>query len=327
MKGLDCGTGNFLCSDAKGIRLQRNAFLSVDKSVTTTKQLKLLKVPYVEMGNRLHIVGKKAFEYAQVFGTSDLRRPMANGLLNPAEQDAFPILKVIIGQLLGKPSSKKEQVIYCVPGRPLDDSREVDFHEDVLSQIIDSLGFSSRAINEGVALGTAGLINDELTGIAMSFGAGMCNVAIMYAGMSALQFSVAKGGDWIDSNVHRDTGTTIAKAQALKEKGDYTIDPNSSESRSREQHAVKTYYEVLIRYLLSNISKQFESQEMPNFPRPVPIVLGGGGSMVNGFIEVFKEQFTQQEFPLNISDIRLVDEPLTAVSRGCYLEAKLDDEE
>ena len=78
---------------------------------------------------------------------------------------------------------------------------------------------------------------------------------------------------------------------------------------------------------LINISKQFESQEMPNFPRPVPIVLGGGGSMVNGFIEVFKEQFTQQEFPLNISEIRLVDEPLTAVSRGCYLEAKLDDED
>jgi len=327
MKGLDCGTGNFICSDGKGLRLQRNAFLTVDKSVTTTKQLKILKVPYVEMGTKLHIIGKKAFEYAQVFGTVDLRRPMAHGLLNPAEQDAFPILKVIISQLLGSPSKKNEQVVYCIPGRPLDDTREVDFHEDVLAQIIQSCGFTARSLNEGVALGTAGLIDDELTGISMGFGAGMCNVAIMYAGMSALQFSVAKGGDWIDSNVNRDTGISVAKAQALKEKGDYTIDPASTENRSREQHAVKTYYEVLIRYLLTNIAKQFESQEMPNFPRPVPIIVGGGGSMVNGFIEVFKEQFVQQQFPLNISEIRLIKEPLTAVARGCYLEAKLDDED
>ena len=32
-------------------------------------------------------------------------------------------------------------------------------------------------------------------------GAGMCNVCVMYQGMSALSFSVARGGDWIDENV------------------------------------------------------------------------------------------------------------------------------
>jgi len=327
MKGLDCGTGNFVCASEKGINLQRNSFLTIDKSTTTTKQLKLLRVPYVELGDQLHIVGKKAFEYAQVFGNAELKRPMSKGLLNPTEQHAFPVLKVIMQELLGTPSQENEGVVYCVPGKPIDQEREVEYHQDILKDIIESLGFKARAINEAVSLGLAGLADDGLTGITISMGAGMCNIAIMYAGMSALQFSVAKGGDWIDENVSRDCGISTAKAQYIKESGDYTIDPASPVGRSREQQAVKTYYEVLIRYLMANIAKQFESEDMPNFPNEVPIVIGGGTSMVNGFIEVFKEQFQQKQFPLEISDIRHVEEPLTAVSRGCLVDAQLEEEE
>ena len=65
---------------------------------------------------------------------------------------------------------------------------------------------------------------------------------------------------------------------------------------------------------------------MPDFPSPVPIIVGGGTSMVNGFIEVFKEQFKAKHFPLAISEIRLVDEPLTAVARGCLLDAQLEED-
>jgi actin-like ATPase involved in cell morphogenesis len=323
-KGLDCGTGNFVVADQKGIRLQRNAFLTVNKEVTTTKQLKLLKVPFVEIDNRLHIVGRKAYEYAQVFGTAELKRPMSQGLLNPTEQDALPILRLIVGGLLEKPEAQ-DKVVYCIPGHPLDQERETNYHSDVLKNIIESFGYEARSINEAVALGMEGLKSDEYTGIAMSMGAGMCNVAIMYMGISALQFSVAKGGDWIDDNVSRDCGIPKARAQGIKEQSNYTIDPASKVERTREQQAIKSYYEALIRYLLSNIATQFESREMPNFPREVPIVLAGGSSMVNGFIEVFKDQFQQKQFPLRISDIRLVNEPLTAVARGCLMEAQLED--
>ena len=329
MKGLDCGTGNFVCAAEKGIKLQRNSFLTIDKSTTTTKQLKLLKVPFVEIDNQLHIVGRKAFEYAQVFGNAELKRPMSKGLLNPTEQHAFPVLKVIMQELLGKPDNNggAEKVVYCVPGKPIDQEREVEYHQDVLKDIIESLGYEARPINEAVALGLAGLADDGLTGIAISMGAGMCNIAIMYAGMSALQFSVAKGGDWIDENVSRDCGLAPAKAQYIKESANYTIDPESKKERNREQQAVKTYYEVLVRYLMANIAKQFESEDMPNFPNAVPIVVGGGTSMVNGFVEVFKEQFKQKQFPLEISDIRHVEEPLTAVARGCLVEAQLEEED
>lgn len=319
--GLDCGTSNFLVANDKGISLQRNAFLTLDSETTNVKQLKLMHVPFIQAGKRLHIVGKKAYEYAQIFNNKELRRPMAGGLLNPTEQDAFPILKEIIKELLGEGSGV---VVYSVPGKPIDKEQNIEYHEDVLKTIIHSLGYEAKSLNEAVALAYVGLADDELTGISISLGGGMVNICIMYAGMSVLTFSTSKAGDWIDENVSRDTGISRAKAQYIKEDGGYSLIGN--EERTSEQQAIKTYYEALIRYLLANIAKQFESTDVPNFPKPVPIVLGGGTSMVKGFLEVFKEQFKQKEFPINISEIRIVKEPLTAVARGLLIEANLSNE-
>ena len=67
MKGLDCGTGNYVAVTTDGVKAQRNAFLTIDKAVTTLKSLTRLNVPYVEINNKLHVVGKAAFEYAQLF--------------------------------------------------------------------------------------------------------------------------------------------------------------------------------------------------------------------------------------------------------------------
>jgi len=318
--GLDCGTGNFLAADDSEIRIQRNAFLTLDAEMVNINQLKLMNVPYIQAGKRLHIIGKKAYEYAQIFNNKDLRRPMSSGLLNPIEQDAFPILKEIIKELLGQGNGL---VVYSVPGKPIDKEQNIEYHEDILKTIIKSLGYEAKSLNEAVALAYIGLAEDELTGIAISLGAGMCNISIMYAGMSVLTFSTSKAGDWIDENVARDTGISRAKAQYIKEENNYSIFGN--EERTMEQQAIKTYYEALIRYLLANIAKQFESTAMPNFPKPVPIVLGGGTCMVKGFLEVFKEQFKQKEFPINISEIRIINEPLTAVARGCLVEAKLEE--
>jgi len=339
MKGLDCGTGNYVAATPDGVKTQRNAFLTIDKATTTVKSLKRLGIPFVEVNNRLQIVGKSAYEYAQIFGNKELKRPMAKGLLNPKERDALPVLRQIINGLLGNPSTENELCVYCVPGKPIDNAQFVDYHEDVLKQIIESIGYTARPINEAEALAYAGLVDNNLTGIAISMGAGMCNICIMYAGMTASAFSVARGGDFIDEHVSMDCGIPPAKAQYIKESGDYTIkNPEfrvsgggveiaNDKDLTREQQAVRTYYGVLIRYLLANIAKQFEDNEaMPNFPDAVPIVVGGGTSMVNGFVDIFQEEFKQKEFPIAIKKIALVEEPFTAVARGCLAEAQLEEE-
>ena len=254
---------------------------------------------------------------------------MAKGLLNPSERDALPVLREIISSLLGEPSEEGEMCVYCVPSKPIDKETLVDYHEDVLSTMIESIGYKARAIKEAEALGYAGLADNNLTGISISMGAGMANIAIMYQGMVALTFSVSRGGDFIDQHVSLDTGIPLAKAQFIKESDKIDLSNSTvfDQDSEREVHAIRSYYQVLIKYLLDNIANQFETNEaMPHFPQAVPIVVGGGTSMIKGFIDVFKDQFNQKEFPINISEIKLVEEPLTAVARGCYMDAALEDE-
>ena len=59
---------------------------------------------------------------------------MSQGLLNPKEKDALPVLNAIIGELVGK-AKKGETCVYCIPAKPIDQTREVSYHEDVLKQI------------------------------------------------------------------------------------------------------------------------------------------------------------------------------------------------
>ena len=338
-KGLDCGTSFYIAATEDTIKKQRNAFLTVDGEVNQVKRmLKRQGIPFVEKANKVHIVGQHAFNYAQIFSTAELRRPMKSGLLNPTEKDSLPVLNAIIGELLGD-AKDNETCVYCIPSKPIDVKRETSYHEDVLRTIIEQYGYNVKKIEEAVAIGYEGLVDTQLTGVAISMGAGMCNIAVMYQGMTALSFSVSRGGDWVDENVAMDTGVSKAKVTNIKETST-TLDLSSAtyqniyEEETDEANvliAIRSYYGALINYLLTNLKVQFEGVEnVPNFPEPVPIVIGGGTALVKGFLDVFNEQFDQDTFPIPISEIILIEDAHTAVSRGCLSEAQLieeDDEE
>jgi actin-like ATPase involved in cell morphogenesis len=338
-KGLDCGTSFYIAATEELVKKQRNAFLTVDGEVNQVKRmLKRQGIPFVEKAGKVHIVGQHAFNYAQIFSTAELKRPMKSGLLNPTEKDALPVLNAIIGELLGD-AVDGETCVYCIPSKPIDVQREVSYHEDVLRTIIEQYGYNVKKIEEAVAIGYEGLVDTQLTGVAISMGAGMCNIAVMYQGMTALSFSVSRGGDWVDENVAMDTGVSKAKVTNIKETST-TLDLSSAtyqniyEEETDEANvliAIRSYYGALINYLLTNLKVQFEGVEnVPNFPEAVPIVIGGGTSLVKGFLDVFNEQFDQDDFPIPISEIIHIEDAHTAVARGCLSEAQLieeDDEE
>ena len=338
-KGLDCGTSFYIAATEDTVKKQRNAFLTVDGQVSQVKRmLKRQGIPFVEKAGKVHIVGQHAFNYAQIFSTSELKRPMKSGLLNPTEKDALPVLNAIIGELLGD-AKEGETCVYCIPSKPIDVQREVSYHEDVLRTIIEQYGYSVKKIEEAVAIGYEGLVDTQLTGVAISMGAGMCNIAVMYQGMTALSFSVSRGGDWVDENVAMDTGVSQAKVTSIKETST-TLDLSSANYQNIYEEdtdeanvliAIRSYYGALVNYLLTNLKVQFEGVEnVPNFPEAVPIVIGGGTSLVKGFLDVFNEQFDQNEFPIPISEIIHIEDAHTAVARGCLSEAQLieeDDEE
>jgi len=326
-KGLDVGTANLAAAvqnDEGGItvNVERNAFLDIPSDVYSKNMLTKLKVPYVvHDNNKLVVIGEAAFELANVFGR-ETRRPMADGLISPNEQDALPMMKMIIQKILGEPQVAGENCYFCVPAESLDVDNNVVYHQGLFESMISKLGYTAHAINEAHAVVFAELAENDFTGIGLSFGGGMANACIAYKSIPCLSFSVARGGDWVDKNVASVLGVPRSKATHIKERGIDIRDP-----KSREEEAVSIYYRSLINYVLSNIKARFESgQNMPSFNDPIDIACAGGTSMVGGFIEVFREEFAKIDFPLPVGRIFRSEEALSAVAKGCLVAAAIGEE-
>jgi hypothetical protein len=326
--GLDVGTSRLLSARNEAskivLKAQRDAFLRLPGDAQTTRALKRLKVNYIKLEDGFYVVGDDAFQYAQVFPSTVLRRPMSSGMLNPAEPDAFPVLQALILDLLGEPRTKNETCVYSIPAAPVDEDKLTEYHSDIVGEIVESLGYKATAFNEGIAIGTIGL-KPDYTGLTISFGGGLANAAIMYKGLSALQLSVTQAGDFIDENAARDTGTAKVHITALKENG--TIDI-SADQNTREGQAIKSYYILAIRHMLTHLADQFNrSSNMPHFDVPIKVACAGGGVLIKGYDKLFRQEFKAMDMPFDILDdgIQVVPDPLSAVARGCLSEALLDE--
>lgn len=324
-RGLDVGTANVLSAvqDEDGnvhVRRERNAFIEIPANAGGGQEtLTRLKVPFVSHKDKLYVLGDVSFELANMFGR-EVRRPMQDGFLAPGEQDAVPIMRFLLERLLGRPMVENEPVHFCIPAPSIDQDNDTVYHEGVVGGILRKLGFAPKAMNEGHAVVYSELADTGFTGIGISCGGGMFNVCIAYKTIPAITFSVARGGDWIDSHVAKVMGIQRVRATAIKEGGIDLMNP-----KSREEEAVVLYYRNLISYVLVNLKQRFKlARDVPQFTDPVEIVCAGGTSLVNGFVQVFAEELRKTELPFEVASVRRAEDPMTSVVRGTLIAASLE---
>ncbi len=324
-KGLDIGTANIAAAVQTGdggvaVSVERNAFLDIKADVYSKNMLTKLKVPYVVHNGNLVVIGQSAFELANIFNR-ETRRPMKDGLISPSDVDALPMIKLIIEKVLGEPAKQGENCYFSVPAESIDTDNNVVYHQGLFEGLLRKMGYNAKAINEGHALVFAELADQDFTGIGLSFGGGMVNACVCYKTIPALSFSVARGGDWIDKNVAKVLGIKASKATHIKESGVDIRNP-----KTREEEAIAIYYRNLIHYLMENLKVRFENgRDMPTFPEPVDIVCSGGTSLIGGFIEVFRDEFSKIDFPIPIRNVFRAEEALNSVAKGCLVAAAIGD--
>jgi len=328
--GVDIGTAFLIKAEEKdgGIKYTefRDAFYKMTPaSPIAAKMMEkgLANMAYYrEKDGTYVVVGADAIAKA-VERHDSAKRPLFRGVLSPREPDARIVLKFILSQLVGKPSAPDETLIYCVPAEPVDQSDEnfnTGYHEDVLRKDLAELGWAARAINEAEAICYSELDNDDYTGIAMSFGAGMVNCCVMSSGEAIVKFSTTKSGDWIDRMAAQSTGQADSVIQMEKESGDFRV---GEENTNAILSAVSAYYIRLIDYTLAHLAVRLGSKDLPKFQAPIPIIISGGTSRAQGFIEYFRKHLAGIKFPLAISEVRPAKDPLRAVARGCLLAASM----
>ena len=327
--GLDVGT-SFLQVSRRRLNgkvsfiSQRDAYYEIRPASSVNaklieRSLRHRNAFYLKKENRYYIIGTSAIDIANERQHS-VERPLKSGVLSAKDRNSFGMLSVILESLLKKASIEGEQCYYSVPANPIDMPFDNVYHENVLNRILTNLGYAPTSLLEAEALVYSELLDEDLTGCTISCGAGMTNVAISHLGSNVLSFSIAKGGDFIDSSVAIQLGLPDSIVQAEKEAGLNLFEPNGD-----IQEGLSIYYNSLIKYIVDNLEYKLklEVQKIPKFKDPIVVVISGGTSLAGGFLTKFEEALFEKILPFEVKEIRSAGDPMTAVANGCLIASQL----
>jgi hypothetical protein len=325
--GFDAGTFNLVCSrrgennEVKS-RKEVNAFLEITKdNPFTFNMMKKANVALIERENVAYVVGEAAINLAYTLGL-ELRRPMKDGCLNPAEKDAFRILSIMIHSLLGE-AADKEVVYYSVPANAVNHETDADYHQKVLEDVFKRYKVGGKSVqalpmNEALALVFAELGHKNYTGVGVSCGAGMVNLCYSIFSQPVFKMASVNSGDWIDKMAAKATGETPVVINREKMKIDLLKAPNGLVER-----AIQSQYRILIEKTVQVIKKGIEEAGTKiRSQEPLDVVIAGGTASPNGFEQIFKETMEQANFPLPVGEVTKPKDNLYAVARGLLIAAE-----
>lgn len=324
-KGLDIGTNSIVVAevDEQGnpvFKTQRDCFYRIIPKTEVNKSSIKISLDkrganyIIDEDGSFIVVGQDALEIA-IERNDAAQRPMMKGVISPKEKASLPMLKLIIETLVGK-GEQGDKLIYSVPAKPIDSNFDIMYHQEMMGLYIGQMGFDARPINEAFAIALSELLDDGLTGVTISCGAGMANMCVVHEGDPLIEFSVTRGGDFIDISVGNALDVSPSLVQIEKEAGTDLFNPNS-----KIMEAVSVYYTSVINYTLKNIAFELKNREkeLPIFRKPVPIIVSGGLTLATGFVRKVEDALSTIEFPIKISEVRRADEPMKAVANGCLL--------
>ncbi|ADE04559.1 disk-shape morphogenesis protein volactin [Haloferax volcanii] len=324
-KGLDVGTMNILSASQDGSETvfvqQRNSFVEIDYSDMAEQMLSRSDVLHIRKDDKVYVVGDDALNFANIFG-KETRRPMQHGILSSEESSAIPMIKLIIEQVVGSPSRPNERLFYSSPADPIDSDLSTLYHDKTLESMLGDMGYDPEPINEGMAVIYSELADNNFTGLGVSFGAGMTNICLAYYAVPVMQFSIARGGDWIDQQTAQATGTAVDKVTSIKE-DDFQLDFRTDVGGV--EGALSIYYENLLDYVIENIEREVDEEDIEE-GLDVPVVVTGGTSSPEGFEELFEHHLEDSTIPFSVNEVRSIDRPLYSVARGSLVAARSEEE-
>lgn len=322
--GVDIGTSRIVEYHKDGLKFtkksQLNAFFSVPSTKLTKGMLDRSGLQYKENDSRLLVVGDGAASFANI-ANGEVSRPMSSGIMNPEEENGPMIIEYIVKNMVEKPKDLGARLCFSLPGPRRGHSVDPIFHERIMKEFFVALGYMPKGVNEGFLLALSELQKDNVTGIGISCGAGLCNVCMAYISVPILSFSIPKAGDYIDRLAAMAVGEHTNRIRVIKEESLNLVDA----PKNRIERALHIYYEDMILSLIQNLKGAMEeSEHIPKIDKPIPIVLGGGTILPDGFRDKFDNILREAHFPIAISEVRIAEEPLTAIAKGAYLAACLE---
>lgn len=310
----------------------RNAFVELPASDDVEEMLSQNAWRYIKDGSKYYVIGEDSLRVANMFPDKvELRRPMADGVLNKDEDKKMMVLAELIESTIGRAPDDKSVLCTCVSSESIDQSVDSAFHKARITGMFKRLGWNVKIIEEAMAVVLSekptAIETDSMgekhtvpyTGIAISMGGGRSNAVIAYKGLQVAGMSIAYGGDKIDKKVADATGVPLAQVTRIKEK---ELDFTNLNYDSDVVFALSAYYEDLIKTVFTKFATKFHEVKS-QFEFPLEIVMAGGTSTPKGFCKKVEEVLGSLDLPFKISGVRHASDPRNAIVKGCLIQAAI----
>jgi len=310
------------------VKNTRNAFVELPKGDDIEETLKRNGWQYIKDGDSYFVVGDDCIKVANIFpGKVEVRRPMADGVLNKNEDKKLVVLSEIVKASIGQAPDDNSWVCTCVSSESLDGSADSTFHRNRLTALFTRLGWKVKIIEEAqaVVLSERPTIIEEdgtvvpYSGIGVSFGAGRVNCLLAYKGLPVIGMSVARSGDWIDKQVSEQTGVAISQVISAKER---KLDFDNLNDDDDVVFALNAYYDSMIEYVFKHFGKKFQEVKS-QFTQPLDIIIAGGTSMPKGFCRKLEKIVKGLNLPFTVKEVRHAKSPRNAVVEGLLAQAMI----
>jgi hypothetical protein len=274
-------------------------------------------VLYQVKDGQIIVAGNDAERLAEVFH-AETRRPMKEGVLNPHEPYSIDVMRMIVGKLLGTSGAPGQKVFFSIPAPIGGNEGGIRHHQETIRQVLSEIGYEGTPVEEGLAVVFGEMSASNFSGIGISCGSGLCNVCLAVLSVPVFSFSIAKAGDFIDSQSALVTGDVSTRMRVQKEQSFQLNGMNGN----RVHNALTVYYDEVIENLVKNLKSNISAAPtLPKLTNPIPLVLAGGTVMPDGFFDRFRAALQTNELPLKLSEVRVSAEPLNSTARGLLMAA------
>ena len=277
-------------------------------------------VPHAVAGDEILVHGNESERFADLLD-KDIRRTMTRGILNPDEPDSIRFIREIATSMVGT-GSPNQLLCFSVPAAPLGSEESLTYHEATLRQVFSDLGYSVKSINEGLAVVYAEMESTNYTGIGISCGGGLCNVCLSYLSVPVFSFSIPKAGDFIDNSAASVTGERANRIRIYKEKSFHI----NGHYEDKMKQALGVYYDDMIQSLVAGMRNAFPA--VPQAAESVQAHSAGAERRHRhagrASASASRRTLRESSFPIELSEIRMAAEPLTATAKGALVAALCD---
>lgn len=306
-------------------------YIALPPTDNDRRLLERARVTYANCEGSLIVHGRAAAELAPVVHVPRLPILPQGQLPNDdplARQLAASLLEALLPEVEGGNA-------VCVAAPPLPGangdatgSREWDF----FSRVIRMRGYRPIAIDRPSALMLAELGHAGFTGVALTFDDFRCAAVIARCGQVLVQAGIPRGLAWIDEVLARAAGYVVWDMDGnsyvdfdsvLRWK--QTASPSLFAPDSPEAETLARCYQTLLHELARELAaRSLRSTEVATLRGPLPLACCGEATLARGFVQLLANELNHAGLAVGIGDIRIADDPVFTLARGCLIRAELE---